>query len=132
MHYPVCEFCDFGIMGYDDYGPTLIMNLSEDRHDLLAGLGVDPDGILLWVSYEVLNALWIEEHADIFRNLKLTILLLGVIFVLVTIAQLIKTGPIGWICAVLGFLSGYIITNNSFWGIILLVAGAFLAKFAES
>ena len=98
----------------------------------LAGLGIDPDGIRLWVANEIIDALWMEEHAEIFRNLKIALLLVGVLCVLVTIAQLIRTGPIGWICAVLGFISGFIIMDTSFLGGILLVVGMFLAKYAGS
>jgi len=94
----------------------------------LSGVGIDPEGTRLWAVKKIIEVLRIGENAGVSRILSMALLLLELFFILVTIVQVIKTEPIGWICALLGFFSGF--TSASIYlGLSFLALGIFILKF---
>ncbi len=81
----------------------------------LSGVGIDPEGARLWAVKKIIEFLRIGENTGASRILNIALLLLEVFFILVTIAQVIKAEPIGWICALIGFFSGFTSTNIYLW-----------------
>ena len=77
----------------------------------LSGVGIDPEGARLWAVKKIIEFLRIGENTGASRILNIALLLLEVFFILVTIAQVIKAEPIGWICALIGFFSGFTSTH---------------------
>ena len=95
----------------------------------LSGVGIDPEGARLWAVKKIIEFLRIGENTRVSRILNIALLLLELFFILVTIAQVIKAEPIGWICASLGFFSGFTGTNI-YLGLSFLALGIFILRFA--
>ena len=94
----------------------------------LSGVGIDPEGTRLWAVKKIIEFLRIGDNTGVSRILSIALLLLELFFILVTIVQVIKTEPIGWICALLGFFSGFTSTNI-YLGLSFLALGIFILRF---
>jgi len=94
----------------------------------LSGVGIDPEGARLWAVKKIIEILRIGENTGVSRILNIALLLLGFFFILVTIAQVIKAEPIGWICALIGFFSGFTSTNI-YLGLSFLALGIVILRF---
>jgi len=97
----------------------------------LSGVGIDPEGARLWAVKKIIEVLRIGENTGASRILNIALLLLGGFFILVTIAQVIKAEPIGWICALIGFFSGFTSTNIYLW-LSFLALGIFTIRFTRN
>ncbi len=95
----------------------------------LSGVGIDPEGIRLWAVKKMIEFLQIGENTGQLQMLNIALLLLELFYILVTVAQVIKTEPIGWICASLGFFSGFTSTNI-YLGLSFLALGIFILRFS--
>ncbi len=93
----------------------------------LSGVGIDPEGARLWAVKKIIEFLRIGENTGASRILNIALLLLEVFFILVTVAQVIKAEPIGWICALIGFFSGFTSTNTYLW-LSFLTLGIFTVR----
>ncbi len=97
----------------------------------LSGVGIDPEGIRLWALKKIIEFLRIGENTGASRILNISLLLLGLFYILVTIAQVIKAEPIGWICALIGFFSGFTSTNI-YLGLSFLALGIFTIRLTRN
>ena len=97
----------------------------------LSGAGIDPEGIRLWAVKKIIEFLRIGENTGVSRILSMAFLLLELFFILVTVAQVIKVEPIGWVCALLGFSSGFTSTNI-FLGLSFLALGIYILRFTRA
>ena len=95
----------------------------------LSGVGIDPEGTTLWVVEKIIEFLRIGENSGASRVLDLILVLLELFFVLITVVQLFRTEPIGWVCALLGFFSGFT-SANIYLGLIFLAMGIFVLRFS--
>ena len=94
----------------------------------LSGVGIDPEGTRLWAVKKIIEFFRIGENTGVSRSLNIVLLLLELFFILVTVAQVIKAEPIGWIYALLGFFSGFTSTNI-YLGLSFLALGIFILRF---
>jgi hypothetical protein len=94
-------------------------------------VGIDPEGARLWAVKKIIEILRIGENTGVSRILNIALLLLGFFFILVSIAQVIKAEPIGWICALIGFFSGFT-SINIYLGLSFLALGIFTIRLTRN
>jgi hypothetical protein len=94
----------------------------------LSGVGIDPEGTKLLVVEKIIEFLRIGDNSGASRFLNIILVMLELFFILITVIQLFRTEPIGWVCALLGFFSGFT-SANIYLGLLFLALGIFVLRF---
>ena len=97
------------------------------------GINISPDNLIINVAdkfYQlIIQQINLPQFLSMWKNIKLLITIMGIIFLVIDIFLIISYGWIGIIIAFLGFLSGLLIILNAQIGIIILFIGAIITKF---